>query len=47
LAKHFGAPMTLTVFGTVCLAGCLVYIARVVVKLQNTGAAEAQVRWGS
>lgn len=33
LAKHIGAPMTLAIFGVVCLAGSLIFIARVVMRV--------------
>lgn len=33
LAKHIGAPATLAVFGVLCLAGSLVFVARVVMRL--------------
>jgi len=41
LAKHIGAPATLTVFGTLVLLGCLIFIARVVMKLGETQPAAA------
>jgi len=47
LAKHLGAPLTLALFGSVCLAGSLVYVARAVFRVQNTGGAEAQVPTGT
>jgi MFS family permease len=34
LAKRVGAPMTLTVFGTICLLGSLFFASRVVMRLQ-------------
>lgn len=46
LAKHLGAPMTLAIFGTICLAGSLVYISRVVLKLQNASGTAAQAPAG-
>ena len=41
LAKRFGAPVTVALFGTICLIGALVFFFRVVVKLQNTKTAAA------
>ena len=42
IAKHFGAPLTLTVFGSLMLAGSLVFISRVLMRLgQPPKAAEA------
>jgi MFS family permease len=34
-AKRFGAPHTLTVFGSLVLLGCLVFLSRVVLKLEK------------
>lgn len=42
LAKHIGAPMTLAVFGVICLIGSLVFIARVVMKLAAAATAATQ-----
>lgn len=36
LAKHWGAPATLTIFGALVLVGCLIFIGRVVMKLGAT-----------
>jgi MFS family permease len=36
VAKHAGAPLTLAIFGVACLAGTLVYIVRVVMRLPKT-----------
>jgi len=41
LAKHIGAPATLTVFGALVLLGCLIFIARVVMRLGETQPATA------
>ena len=43
LAKHFGAPLTLALFGICCLVGSMVYFAYAVLKLPNTSSTEAQV----
>jgi len=32
VAKHIGAPHTLLIFGSLVLAGCLVFLSRVVLK---------------
>jgi MFS family permease len=40
-AKHIGPQNTLTVFGSLVLAGSLIFIARVVMRLRKTQAAEA------
>jgi MFS family permease len=42
LVKRFGAPMTVTVFGLVCLIGSVIFFVQVVQKMQNTSAATAQ-----
>lgn len=42
LAKHFGAPLTLAVFGICCLIGSVVYFAYAVLKLPNTESVDAQ-----
>ncbi len=34
IAKHIGAPYTLTIFGTLVLAGSLIFLFRVVLKLR-------------
>jgi MFS family permease len=39
VAKRFGAPRALTVFGTVCLLGSLFYVFRVAMRLGDTQAA--------
>lgn len=39
VAKRFGAPHTLTVFGSLVLLGCLVFLSRVVMKLGKPQAA--------
>jgi MFS family permease len=39
VAKRFGAPRALTVFGTVCLLGSLFYVFRVAMRLGDTRAA--------
>jgi MFS family permease len=39
LAKRIGAPRTLTVFGLLVLLGCLVFLSRVVLKLEKPQAA--------
>lgn len=36
IAKHIGAPNTLAIFGSVCLIGSLVFVARVVMRLRNS-----------
>jgi MFS family permease len=41
MAKRITAPHTLTVFGALVLAGSLIFIARVVMKLEKTQAAAA------
>ena len=41
VAKHIGAPRTLLVFGSLVLAGCLVFISRVVLKVKREGPAPA------
>jgi MFS family permease len=43
LAKHFGAPLTLALFGTCCLIGSMVYFAYAVLKLPKTESVDAQV----
>ena len=42
LAKRFGAPFTVALFGTICLIGALVFLFQVVFRLQNTKTAAAQ-----
>ena len=39
IAKRFGAPRTLTVFGSLVLLGCLVFLSRVVLKIEKPQAA--------
>ena len=39
MAKHIGAPNTLTIFGSLVLAGSLFFIFRVVMKLEQPQAA--------
>ncbi len=34
VAKHIGAPHTLLIFGSLVLAGCLVFLSRVVMRVQ-------------
>ena len=41
VARHIGAPRTLAIFGTMCLAGALVFIFRVLLRLERPGAAAA------
>ncbi len=42
LAKRFGAPFTVALFGTICLIGALVFLFQVVFRLQNTKTDAAQ-----
>jgi len=35
VAHRIGAPITLSIFGTACLAGALVFILRVLVPIQQ------------
>lgn len=47
VAKHIGAPLTLAIFGTVCLCGALVFFVRVVLPLEaQRAAAESQTGLG-
>jgi MFS family permease len=39
VAKHLGAPTTLTIFGGLCLIGSMVFVARVVLRLKATAQA--------
>jgi MFS family permease len=41
VARHIGAPRTLAIFGTMCLAGALVFVYRVLLRLERAGAAAA------
>jgi MFS family permease len=41
LAKHIGAQATLTVFGSLVLLGSLIFIVRVVMKLEEKQTAAA------
>jgi hypothetical protein len=41
MAKHIGAPNTLTVFGSLVLIGSLIFIFRVVMKLGEPQTAAA------
>jgi len=41
VAKHIGAPYTLTVFGSLVLLGSLIFIGRVVMRLGETQPAPA------
>lgn len=34
IARHIGAPLTLTIFGSVCLAGTLVFVFRVLLRIE-------------
>jgi molybdopterin-guanine dinucleotide biosynthesis protein A len=45
IAKRFGAPATLAMFGTFCLAGSLLFVAWVVMRLRAAEEA-AQVQAG-
>jgi MFS family permease len=42
VAHRIGAPLTLTIFGAVCLVGALVFIFRVVTRIQQERAAASQ-----
>lgn len=46
VAKHIGAPLTLAVFGALCLCGAMVFFFRVVLPLEAQRAAEAQAGLG-
>jgi uncharacterized membrane protein YfcA len=35
VAKHIGAPHTILIFGLAVLIGCIVFLARVVAKLNS------------
>jgi MFS family permease len=39
VAKHIGAPMTLTIFGVICLIGSAVFVVRVVMRVKVSPAA--------
>jgi len=39
VAKHIGAPYTLTIFGILVLAGSLIFLFRVVLRLRSQAAA--------
>jgi len=41
VAKRIGAPLTLTVFGSLVLLGSLIFVVRVVMRLGETQAAPA------
>jgi len=41
VAKHIGAPHTILIFGSAVLAGCLVFISRVVMKVKGEEPAPA------
>ncbi|HXR34294.1 MAG TPA: MFS transporter [Verrucomicrobiae bacterium] len=41
VAKHAGTPNTILLFGLLVLSGCLVFIIRVVMKMNKSGAAPA------
>ncbi len=34
IARHIGAPLTLTIFGSVCLAGTLLFVFRVLLRIE-------------
>jgi hypothetical protein len=36
VARHLGAPKTLAIFGSLVLAGSLIFVFRVVTRLQQT-----------
>ena len=42
VAKHLGAPYTLMAFGSIVLIGCMVFITRVVMKVNPGGAVAAR-----
>jgi len=42
LAKRFGAPLTLTAFGAICLIGGVVFFLRIAIKAQNGKTLPAQ-----
>ncbi len=42
VAKHVGAPRTLLIFGGLVLAGCVIFIWRVVLKLKDTRSVPAE-----
>lgn len=42
VANRIGAPLTLTIFGAICLVGALVFIFRVVTRIQQERAAASQ-----
>lgn len=42
VAKHLGAEYTLVIFGSVLLIGCVVFVARVVMKARSGGAVAAR-----
>ena len=46
IARHIGAPLTLTLFGSVCLAGTLVFVFRVLLPLESQRAGESQAGLG-
>ncbi len=46
VAKHIGAPLTLTIFGAVCLLGTLFFIFRVLLRVEHERAAASQAGLG-
>jgi hypothetical protein len=46
IAKRIGAPATLAVFGSLCLAGSLVFAAWVILRLRSAQEAARQVQAG-
>ncbi len=42
VAKHIGAPRTLLIFGGLVLAGCIVFLWRVVSRLRDMGSAPVE-----